>query len=149
MSCIFPGAGDVDSFWKNICGKKDAITPVPPGRIDPVFFDKDSSAVDRFYCSRGGFIEDSFTRFDPVKFGIVPLSIDGTEPDQLMALQLSQRALEDAHVFEKNLPLDKAGIILGRGNYLGRGMANVADIVRTGEQLTRALRKFFPGLTEE
>jgi acyl transferase domain-containing protein len=64
MSCIFPGAGDVETFWQNIINKVDSTQTVPPDRIDPVHFSKEGSAVDRFYCNRGGFIPDY--EFDPV-----------------------------------------------------------------------------------
>ena len=30
MSCLFPGAPDVDAYWRNILGKVDSITDPPP-----------------------------------------------------------------------------------------------------------------------
>jgi acyl transferase domain-containing protein len=29
MSCLFPGASDLDTYWQNIMDKHDAITDVP------------------------------------------------------------------------------------------------------------------------
>ncbi len=80
MSCIFPGAGDLQAFWKNIINRVDAIQTVPENRMDSVFFDGET-AVDRFYCRRGGFT-DEFAAFDPIQFGILPLVVESTEPEQ-------------------------------------------------------------------
>jgi len=84
MSCIFPGAPDVAAFWKNIINRVDAIQTVPENRMESMFFDGEV-AVDRFYCRRGGFIDD-FAEFDPIQFGILPLVVESTEPEQLLAL---------------------------------------------------------------
>ena len=75
-----------------------ASTPPPrcrPSRWDPVFFDPDANGADRFYCRRGGFVDDLAT-FDPLAFGIMPVAVDGAEPDQLLALAAAAAALADA-----------------------------------------------------
>src|SRR5260221_8063569 len=146
MSCIFPGADDVETFWQNIINKVDSTRTVPPDRIDPVHFDKDVSGVDRFYCNRGGFIPDH--EFDPRRFGILPLAVEGTEPDHLLTLDLVHKALEDAGIFEKNISLEKAGIIIGKGNYAGPGATRAIEIVRTGEQIASILKDVLPHLND-
>lgn len=147
MSCIFPGAGDLQAFWKNIINRVDAIQTVPENRLDSVFFDGET-AVDRFYCRRGGFI-DEYAAFDPIQFGILPLVVESTEPEQLLALSLANKALADAGVFEKELPLDNTGIIIGKGNYPGPGAVRGIEIIRTGEQIVRVLQHLLPDLKKE
>src|SRR5882757_9613212 len=144
MSCIFPGAVDVETFWQNIINRVDSTRTVPPDRIDPVHFDKSTSGVDRFYCNRGGFIPDY--EFDPRRFGILPVAVEGTEPDHLLTLDLAYKALEDAGVFEKNITLEKTGIIIGKGNYAGPGATRAIEIVRTGEQIVSILKDILPNL---
>jgi len=146
MSCIFPGAKDMQTFWENIINRVDSTQQVPADRIDPVHFDKNLTGVDRFYCNRGGFIPDH--HFDPQRFGILPLAVEGTEPDHLLTLDLVHQALEDAAVFEKNYSLDKTGIIIGKGNYVGPGATRAIEIVRTGEQISSVLKDLMPQLTE-
>ncbi|MCM3926443.1 hypothetical protein ND748_32830, partial [Frankia sp. AiPs1] len=34
MSALFPGAGDLDTFWRNIVGGVDAIRGLPRDRFD-------------------------------------------------------------------------------------------------------------------
>ncbi len=146
MSCIFPGAKDMQTFWENIINRVDSTQQVPADRIAPVHFDKTVSGVDRFYCNRGGFIPDH--QFDPQRFGILPLAVEGTEPDHLLTLDLVHQALEDAAVFEKNYSLDKTGIIIGKGNYVGPGATRAIEIVRTGEQISSILKDLMPQLSE-
>ncbi|PSL27073.1 type I polyketide synthase [Chitinophaga ginsengisoli] len=147
MSGIFPGAGDIQAYWQNIINKRDAIQTVPGNRLDASFFDTRSNAVDRFYCRKGGFIDD-YAWFDPIQFGILPLAVEGTEPEQLLTLSLAKQALQDAGVPD-SAPLDRTGIIIGKGNYTGPGATRAIEIVRTGEQIVQILQSALPGLTEE
>ena len=141
MAAVFPGAPDLDRYWRNIEAGVDAIADVPPGRIDPAFFDGPDSLAAR----RGGFIDDH-ALFDPATFGIMPVAAAGAEPDQLLALQVAARALADAGL-DGGVPVpEKTGIILGRGGYLTPGMARLDQYVRTAEQLVTSLRQLVPGL---
>lgn len=148
MSGIFPGAADIHAFWKNIVNKVDAIQPVPAHRIDAVYFDADAAAVDRFYCRRGGFIDD-YAEFSPAEFGILPIAVEGIEPDHLLTLKLVYQALADAGVAGQKAVLEKTGIIIGKGNYTGPGTTRALEIVRTGEQIVQVLQNILPGLQAE
>ncbi|HBV15847.1 beta-ketoacyl synthase N-terminal-like domain-containing protein [Chryseobacterium carnipullorum] len=142
LSCVFPGAQDASTFWQNIVNKVDSTQSAPADRIDPVHFSDATSPVDRFYCQRGGFISDY--EFDPTAFGILPLAVEGTEPDHLLTLDLVQKALEDAGVLQKGTSLEKTGIIIGKGNYTGPGATRAIEIVRTGEQISSLLQELLP-----
>ncbi|UII24743.1 4'-phosphopantetheinyl transferase superfamily protein [Fulvivirga maritima] len=146
MSCVYPGAGDIDTYWNNIKNKVDAITDVPENRWESRYYDPASSEIDRFYCKRGGFIDD-FADFDPIEFGIVPIAVEGTEPDHLITLKMAKRALADAGVFDKKIGLDKTGIILGKGNYTGTGTIRLVEKMRTGEHIVNLLSTLVPDLT--
>ena len=57
MACLFPGAPDVDAYWRNILGKVDATTDPPPEAWDPdVYYDPEFTDTDRTYCKRGGYL---------------------------------------------------------------------------------------------
>jgi acyl transferase domain-containing protein/phosphopantetheinyl transferase len=139
MSVLFPGAPDLDTYWRNIVEGVDAIREVPGDRWDAEYY------PDRVYCRRGGFVDAAV---DVTRFGIMPNSVPGTEPDQLIALQVAAAAIADAG---GALPEDRqrAGIILGRGGYLTPGLVRLDQQVRTASQVVRTLRELVPDLTED
>ncbi|WP_345987611.1 beta-ketoacyl synthase N-terminal-like domain-containing protein [Chryseobacterium sp. Chry.R1] len=145
LSCVFPGAQDANTFWQNIINKVDSTQTAPADRIDPIHFSDTPGSVDRFYCQRGGFIPDY--EFDPTAYGILPLAVEGTEPDHLLTLDLVQKALDDAGVFKKQVSLEKTGIIIGKGNYTGPGATRAIEIVRTGEQISSLLQELLPQIS--
>ena len=149
VGAIFPGAADADTFWRNIVGGVDSISEVPADRWDPaVYYDPDpaASGPDRFYTRRGGFVDD-LAVFDPIQFGIMPASVAGAEPDQLLALRTAAAAIEDAGG-QTALPEDRSrvGVVVGRGGYLTPGCARLDQRVRTAHQLTTVLAQVAPEL---
>ncbi|MFN8583752.1 MAG: beta-ketoacyl synthase N-terminal-like domain-containing protein [Dehalococcoidia bacterium] len=148
MACLFPGAPDLATYWDNICNGVDAISDAPPERLDSLYFDEGSSATDRLYARRGGFV-DQYATFDATTFGVMPVAAMGAEPDQLLTLQVAQRALEDAGYSSRDFPRERTSIILGRGNYFGAGMLRLNDHVRVAEQLVLSLRTVAPELDEQ
>ena len=148
MACIFPGAPSLSAYWDNLCRGVDAISEAPFERIHPVFFASDRDAPDRLTCRRGGFLEQ-YATFDPLRHGMPPQSVATTEPDQLLLLDLAVQALHDAGYDSSDLPRQRTGIVVGRGNYPGVGRARLDQYVRTSEQLVLALRDLVPGLSSE
>ncbi len=151
MAALFPGAPDLESFWHNIVNRVDAITDVPATRWDASYYDPAAwahPASDKFYCRRGGFIDD-IARFDPAAFGIMPVAVDSTEPDQLLALKVAAAAIADAGGEDHLGDRGRAGVILGRGGYLSAGGARLDQRVRAGRQLVASLHELVPGLSDE
>lgn len=149
MSCIFPGASSLAHYWRNIVNGVDAISDVPAARWDASFYDPSSTAIDRFYCKRGGFVDD-YAHFDPLAFGIMPKAAEATEPDQLLTLKMGYAALKDAGYLdgaaEKTFARDKTGVIIGRGNYITAGGLRLEQHVRMLPQLLQTMQDLFPEL---
>ncbi|MFC5058382.1 type I polyketide synthase, partial [Saccharothrix xinjiangensis] len=95
MSCRLPGAPDPDSFWRLLRAGAEAVTPVPPDRVDAG-------------TGRGGFL-DRVGDFDPAFFGISPREAAEVDPQQRLVLELAWEAFEDAGV----LPGGDAGVFIG------------------------------------
>ncbi len=153
MGAVFPGAGDVPTFWRNVCDGVDSITDVPASRWDPDLYYEPVSAAqnghsptDRFYCRRGGFVDD-VADFDPASFGVMPQAVAGTEPDQLLALRTAAEAIADAGGIDRLPDRSRIGVILGRGGYLTPGSARMDQRVRTSQQVLSLLRELLPGIT--
>ncbi len=149
MAAVFPGAPDLATYWSNILAGVDAITDVPSSRWDASYYDPGAAATgrgDRLYCRRGGFVEQAM--FDPTRFGIMPLAVSGTEPDQLLALRAAADALADAGGEDQLGDRSRVGVILGRGAYLTPGLARLDQRIRTANQLVSTLHELLPDLDE-
>ncbi|MGW2816859.1 beta-ketoacyl synthase N-terminal-like domain-containing protein [Streptomyces sp. NPDC001415] len=150
MAVLLPGAKDLDAYWRNLVDGVDAVREVPEGRWDPVYYrpgDPGGSA-DRIYCRRGGFV-DGLAEVDAARFGIMPSSVAGTEPDQLIALSVAARAIADAGGEERLPERGRVGVVLGRGGYLNPGLVRLDQRVRTAHQLTRTLGELMPHLAPD
>lgn len=148
MACIYPGAPDLETFWHNIVNGVDAISEVPANRWDPVFYDPASSAVDRFYCRRGGFV-DAHVGFDPLRYGVMPNAVEAADPDQLLSLRVGVEALADAGYADREFARDKTGVIIGRGNYTGAGAVRLQQQVRLTQQTLQILQDLLPGISPQ
>ncbi len=148
VGAVYPGASSAHAFWDNIVAGVDAITDAPTTRWDDVFYDPDARRSDRFYCRRGGFVDDLAT-VDPTAFGIMPVAAEGAEPDQLLALHAAAAALADAGAPHERARRERIGVILGRGGYVTPGIGRLEQRVGTATQLVEALRVLVPGLDDE
>ena len=149
MSVLLPGAPDLATYWRNLVDGGDSITDAPDNRLDPSYYDPDaasgSAAPDRIYCRRGGFV-DELAYLEPTRFGIMPSSVAGIEPDQLIALHVAAAAIADAGGVDRLPDRDRVGVILGRGGYLTPALARLDQRVRTVHQLMRTLGELAPHL---
>jgi acyl transferase domain-containing protein/phosphopantetheinyl transferase len=148
LACLFPGAPSLGRYWRNIVEGVDAIGEVPAGRWDASFYDPTSTAIDRFYCRRGGFV-DEHALFDPLPFGVMPKAAEAGEPDQLLTLRVGYEALRDAGYERRPFARERTGVIVGRGNYVGAGVLRLEQHVRLLPQILQTLRDLFPQLGDE
>ncbi len=146
---MLPGAADLDMYWRNLLAGTDAITDVPEGRWDSDYYRPGSATgravADQVYCRRGGFV-DTLAEVEVTRFGIMPKSVSGTEPDQLIALHVAAAALADAGGEERLPDRQRIGVVLGRGGYLTPGLVRLDQRVRTAGQLVRTLGELLPDL---
>jgi acyl transferase domain-containing protein/NAD(P)H-dependent flavin oxidoreductase YrpB (nitropropane dioxygenase family)/NAD(P)-dependent dehydrogenase (short-subunit alcohol dehydrogenase family) len=94
MACVFPGAGDLPSFWTNLVLGKNAIGEVPDGRWSSALYYDPAGGTGKTPSKWGGFLDD--VAFDPSLYGIPPRSLPAVDPVQLLSLEVARRALADA-----------------------------------------------------
>jgi acyl transferase domain-containing protein/NAD(P)H-dependent flavin oxidoreductase YrpB (nitropropane dioxygenase family)/NADP-dependent 3-hydroxy acid dehydrogenase YdfG len=122
MSCLLPGAKDVEAYWGNIITKVDAISEIPSERWDSArYYDPDPAARDKIYSRWGGFLGD--IEFDPLAYGMPPKSLPYIESLQLLTLHAVRAALVDAGYPDGGFPRDKTSVILG----VGGGVADLGQ----------------------
>lgn len=134
MAARFPGANDVDAFWKNLVDGVDSIRHFAPHELDPSL--PESVTSDPRYVPARGVI-DGIDRFDPAFFGIAPYEAELIDPQQRFLLELSVHALEHAghapHTFRTD---ETVGVFAGTHNnsyYLRNVRENPALMERVGE----------------
>ncbi len=148
MSCLFAGAPDLDTYWKNILSKVDAVSDPPADEWDPkVFYDPASKSNDRVYCKRGGYIGD-LAQFRPLDFGVMPITVDGGEPDQWLALRVAHEALADAGYSDSPKEHVATEVILGKGTYVNRGNLTVGYHGMIVEHFLQVLKNLHPEYTD-
>ncbi|MDR2106376.1 MAG: acyltransferase domain-containing protein [Coriobacteriales bacterium] len=147
ISIFCPAGESVDEFWDGIARGGDFITDAPPDIIESCHFEGEPNGVDRFYCKRGGF--NKAFKVDPLRYGILPITADGIDPDQFVSLAGSEQALVDAGVFEKGISLQKCSVIIGKGNFSGVIPLRSLEIIRMARQVSELVGSVLPKLTDE
>ncbi len=147
MACLLPGADTPATFWSNIVGKVDCVTDPPPSWQAEWFLDESGRDPDRAYTGKGGYVGD-LCRFNPVKYGVMPNTVDGAEPDHFAALRCAYEALADAGFPDIPLNQDKAAVLLGRGTFVNRGYIGALLHTYGIDQLLNVLRQIEPDRDE-
>ena len=148
MACLFPGAQDIKRYWQNIINKVDAIGDPPEDWGGEFYFDPNSADNDRIYCKRGGYLGD-ISRFDPLDYGIIPMAVDGAEPEHFLALRVAHEALKDAGFPDIPINRDRTEVILGRGTFINRGYTTLHQHGLFIDQFLCLLKELHPGYTQE
>ncbi|MCY0925397.1 SDR family NAD(P)-dependent oxidoreductase [Streptomyces sp. H27-H1] len=157
MACAYPGAPDLAAYWARILSGTDAVTEVPAERWDPaIHFDPDPARAGERTPSRwGGFLGP--VPFDALAHGIPPASLAGIEPVQLLALEISARALADAG-YGKDREFDRSRTSVVFGAEAGTELAGAYGLralypgylgelpPELDEQLPRLTEDSFPGV---
>jgi amino acid adenylation domain-containing protein len=91
MAGRFPGATDVETFWRNLCDGKDSITRFSPDELDPSI--PADEAGNPSYVPARGVIAD-LDRFDAAFFGMTSREAELMDPQHRVFLELCWECLE-------------------------------------------------------
>ena len=131
MACRFPGANDIDAFWRLLEAGESAVSEGVPGsgvgRIGELFPDAD---VQSEACRFGAYL-DEIDRFDASFFRISPIEAQMLDPQQRMMLETSWQALEDAGIDPDGLAGSRTGVYAGISNNEYRNL--ILDTSATAE----------------
>ena len=94
ISCRFPGAANVEEFWKNLSGGVDAIEEIKSDQWrDYNWYNSNLHHEGTSYSKWAGFIRDT-DKFDALFFGISPREAEIIDPQQRLFLEESWKAIE-------------------------------------------------------
>ncbi len=144
MACLFPSAPNLSSFWSNIVRGVDSIRDVSDEEWDEKqYYNPDATTFGQTYCKRGGFITE-LAEFDPLKFGVMPTAVAGSDPDQFLSLKVAQEALADCGYPDRMINLERSEVILGRISAPGAGSMNLIQQSKTVKELITILKNLLP-----
>ncbi|MGX1405216.1 SDR family NAD(P)-dependent oxidoreductase [Streptomyces ambofaciens] len=108
MAGRFPGAPDIDAYWRLLTEGSEAVRPVPPERWDT------SVQLDpaKKIPSVAALLED-VDQFDPGFFGISPREAEDLDPQQRLMLEIGWLTLEHAGVPAAAVRGTRTGVYVG------------------------------------
>lgn len=112
LSGRFPGAGDLDGFWRNLCDGVESISTLTDAELAGAGVDP-SLAARPDYVRRAGVL-DGIERFDARFFGFSPREAELLDPQHRLFLEEAWRALEDAGI-DPGRPPGRIGVFAGAG----------------------------------
>ncbi len=120
MGCWLPGASDARKLWENVLSRRQEFRRMPDVRT-PLsdYYDPEGKDPDRFYQSKVAVI-DGFN-FDRASYRIPESTYVRTDMCQWLALEIANRALEDAGITKESAPRDRTGVFVGN-TCTGEGM---------------------------
>ncbi|WIX90553.1 type I polyketide synthase [Amycolatopsis sp. DG1A-15b] len=106
MSCRFPGAPDVEAYWRLLReGRAAEVGDVPAGRFDHL---PDTGGTRR----RGAFLSE-VDGWDAGFFGYAPQEALRMDPQQRLLMELAWEAMDDAGTPAPRLAGSRTGVLLG------------------------------------
>ncbi|MCC7476119.1 MAG: SDR family NAD(P)-dependent oxidoreductase [Pirellulales bacterium] len=115
MACRFPGAPNLESYWRLITECRSAASVVPHDRWDAdAFFDATGETPGKMSVRWAAFI-DQPDQFDPQFFGISPREAVRMDPQQRLLLEVAWEAMENAGRPAEELAGTRTGVFVGIG----------------------------------
>lgn len=113
LSCRFPGARNVEEYWRLLMAGTDAVTAVPDDRWDKSnFFHPQKGMRGKAYSFSAGVLDD-IAGFDAEFFGISPREAEQMDPQQRLLLEVTWEAFEDAGQVQSNLAGSNCAVMIG------------------------------------
>lgn len=115
MSCRFPGAPDLQAYWRLIEQGIDATGEIPADRWDvDALYDPTGEQAGKMSVRRAGLLEN-IDQFDPQFFGISPREAARMDPQQRLLLEVCWEALENGGIAPDGVAGSATGVFVGIG----------------------------------
>jgi acyl transferase domain-containing protein/NAD(P)H-dependent flavin oxidoreductase YrpB (nitropropane dioxygenase family) len=154
MACVFPGSPDLAGFWHTVLAGADVVREVPAHRWDVDTYyapEVGPGETGRITVSKwGGFIDP--VPFDAIRYGIPPAALASIDPTQLLALEISHRALVDAgYAYDSGFDHTRTGVVFGAEAGSDMSQTQTLRTLLPGYlgEVPEALQELLPTVTED
>ncbi|GAA3360093.1 SDR family NAD(P)-dependent oxidoreductase [Saccharopolyspora gregorii] len=127
----FPGAADLDEFWRRLRAGDDLVTPYPGDRFDERYAD---TVARTDFPKFAGQLAD-VDRFDAGFFNLSRLEAELMDPQQRLALETTWAALEDGGYAPARLP-ERTGVYFGVSGNDYHQLLNASGVAPDGYTAT-------------
>jgi acyl transferase domain-containing protein/acyl carrier protein len=110
IGCRFPGANDVEAFWRILRDGLETTENYSGGRLP--YIDEAYRAGVGIATRRGGFLRH-LDRFDAEFFGVAPREAALLDPQQRLLLEVAWEAVEDAGIPTTKVAGSATGVFVG------------------------------------
>ena len=131
MAGRFPGAKNIDQFWRNLCAGVESITRFTDAELEDNFSTEDRNAAN--FVKARPILED-VDQFDAEFFGMYAREAELTDPQHRIFLEISWEALENAGYDPANVQ-GPIGVFAGQ-SIMTYFLNNVCGERRTIEEFT-------------
>ncbi|XP_062567181.1 uncharacterized protein LOC134229445 [Saccostrea cucullata] len=117
IGCIFPGADNIEEFWRVLVNGEDHVQDIPPDRFNvDAFYDPNPDSPRKTYVRKAGLVK-SFDEWDNKFFGISDKEAELVDPQQHFVLEAVHMALEDGGITRERLNGSETGVYIGAMNH--------------------------------
>ncbi|KAL3871081.1 hypothetical protein ACJMK2_039101 [Sinanodonta woodiana] len=110
---MFPGAKNVDEFWRLLKEGENHVKEIPKHRWNnDAYYDPDPNASGKFYITRAGLM-DRHDEWDNKLFGISDAESERIDLQQRYTLECVHMALEDGGITRKEMNGSNTGVYMG------------------------------------
>ncbi|MFJ8013679.1 aminotransferase class I/II-fold pyridoxal phosphate-dependent enzyme [Streptomyces sp. NPDC096339] len=114
LGCRFPGAPDVNGYWKLLMSGERQFSAVPSDRWNHGTFHEpgNRSAPNAAYTDQVAFL-DGVDRFDAEHYGVPPARARAMDPQHRLMLDVAREALDDAGLGRGDFDRENTGVFFG------------------------------------
>src|SRR5215212_2930797 len=110
MACRFPGATDIEQFWRNLCGGVESLTLLSDDEL--LEAGVDPGILSRPDLVRRASVLDGIEMFDAAFFGYTRLEAKVMDPQHRLFLECAWEVFEQAGYDPERYP-DPVGVFTG------------------------------------
>lgn len=130
IGCMFPGAENLEEFWKVLVNGEDHVQDIPLERFNvEAYYDPDPDHPYKSYIRKAGLLR-KYDEWDNRFFGISDKEAESVDPQQHFVLESVHMALEDAGIPKEKIAGSGTGVFIGALNH------DLDCVLRTARQKT-------------